>query len=232
MNHSMHPLLQLAGFNSPDEVRAYAQRFLLTGNHERSRLRSLEETIEHKRKDYFEVGLALAEIRERRLYRFEHPTFEAYCRSRWNWSRSYAHRVIDAALTAAALPPEQRPETESQARELARVVPEHRAEVLARARASGKLTAAAIRQAAEALRGVRTASKPAVERHRGNGHTPLTALSRQARDELIEAAEDLSALAEAIRQRNLSPTAVRRCAAELHRALKVLRQLVRPTATA
>ncbi|MDW8309479.1 MAG: hypothetical protein RMK20_08915, partial [Verrucomicrobiales bacterium] len=148
----MNSLLQLAGFNSPEEVRAYAQRYLLTGDHERRRLQSLEQTIEHNRKNYVEVGLALAEIRESRLYRFDHATFEEYCRSRWNWSRSYAHRVIDAALTVAALPSDQRPETESQARELARVEPERRAEVLARARASGKLTAAAIRQAAEALR--------------------------------------------------------------------------------
>jgi hypothetical protein len=232
MNRSMNALLQLAGFNSPDEVRAYAQRYLLTGDHERRRLQSLETAIERNRKNYSEVGLALAEIREARLYRFDHPSFEEYCRARWNWSRSYAHRVIDAALTVAPLPPEQRPETESQARELARVEPERRAEVLARARASGKLTAAAIRQAAQALRAVPPAPRPAPARSRRNGHSALTALSRCAREELIEAAEDLSMIAKAIRRRELSPDAVKRCAAELNRALKVLRQLVRPSAAA
>lgn len=234
MNSTMNSLLQLAGFNSPDEVRAYAQRYLLTGDHERRRLQSLEQVIERNRKNYAEVGLALAEIREARLYRFDHPTFEEYCRSRWNWSRSYAHRVIDAALTVAALPPDQRPETESQARELARVPPERRAEVLARARASGKLTAAAIRQAAEALRALPPGCRPAPahQRRNGNGHTPLTELSRRAREELLDAAEDLSRIAEAIRRRDLSPDAVKRCAAELNRALKLLRQLIGPAATA
>lgn len=226
MNATMNSLLQLAGFNSPDEVRAYAQRYLLTGDHERRRLQSLEQTIEHNRKNYAEVGLALAEIREARLYRFDHPTFEEYCRARWNWSRSYAHRVIDAALTVAALPPDQRPETESQARELARVQPERRAEVLAHARACGKLTAAAIRQAAEALCAAPTTRPSAPPRHRnGNGHAPLIELSRRAREELLEAAEDLSKIAEAIRRRDVSPEAVKRCAAELNRALKLLRQL-------
>lgn len=230
MNHSIQSLLQLAGFRSPEEVRAYAQRYIVTGDQERRRLQSLEAAIERNRKNYAEVGLALAEIRESRLYRFEHPTFEEYCRSRWNWSRSYAHRVIDAALTVAALPPEQRPETESQARELARVEPERRAEVLARARAGGKLTAAAIRQAAQALRATSATPRANGARPHRNGHSRPGALGR-ARQQLLEAAEDLSMIAEAIRRAELSPDALDRCAAELTRALKLLRRLVRPSAT-
>jgi hypothetical protein len=67
------------------------------------------------------VGVALLEIRDRRLYRHQgHVTFEAYCQERWQMGRQYAYRLIDAAKVAQALSPiGDNPATESQARELA-----------------------------------------------------------------------------------------------------------------
>jgi hypothetical protein len=68
-------------------------------------------------------------IRDRRKYRIEgFGTFEEYCRERWNWSRSYVHRQIEASQVAQnLLPIGTIPKNEAQARELARLeLPEHR----------------------------------------------------------------------------------------------------------
>ena len=46
-------------------------------------LDQLEAIIRPGRDTYAEVGDALAEIRDRHLYRDSHPTFEAYVRERW-----------------------------------------------------------------------------------------------------------------------------------------------------
>jgi hypothetical protein len=46
---------------------------------------------------FAEVGNALLAIREAKLYRAEHGTFEAYCLKRWGFSASRARRLIGAA---------------------------------------------------------------------------------------------------------------------------------------
>jgi hypothetical protein len=46
-------------------------------------LDQLEAIVRPGRDTYTEVGDALAEIRDRHLYRDSHPTFEAYVRERW-----------------------------------------------------------------------------------------------------------------------------------------------------
>jgi hypothetical protein len=53
---------------------------------------------------FIQVGEALEEIRERRLYRETHKTFDEYCRDRWGMSRIHAHRLITAAEVTAVLP--------------------------------------------------------------------------------------------------------------------------------
>ena len=68
-------------------------------------LAALEQTIERGIATFIEVGAALAEIRERRLYRATHPNFETYCRERWGWTRQYAGRVLAASTIAAELVP-------------------------------------------------------------------------------------------------------------------------------
>ena len=48
-----------------------------------------------------DVGRALAEISERRLYREQgFATFEAYCAERWGWSRKTGYEYIRAADAA------------------------------------------------------------------------------------------------------------------------------------
>ena len=50
---------------------------------ETNRLEELEKTIARGKKTFVEVGLALAEIRDLRLYKREYGGFEEYCREKW-----------------------------------------------------------------------------------------------------------------------------------------------------
>ena len=118
---------------------------------ESSDLIRLEKIIGRGLGTFIEVGEALAEIRDRRLYRIEHQTFEAYCREKWNLSRIHAHRLITASETVAMLPTGNKTAIKSEraARELAKIEPERRADVVADVVAStgGNVTGAAIREA-------------------------------------------------------------------------------------
>lgn len=62
---------------------------------EQSRLTELEVTIEGGLKVFFEVGTALLEIRDKRLYR-SYGTFEDYCRVRWQLKKSRAYQLMSA----------------------------------------------------------------------------------------------------------------------------------------
>lgn len=61
------------------------------------RLTELEEVIEKGIGTFIKVGEALAEIRDKRLYRTEHATFEDYCRIEWEMAASRARQFIAAA---------------------------------------------------------------------------------------------------------------------------------------
>ena len=119
-----------------------------------SALNHCERRIHEGLGRFRDVGLALASIRDNRLYRATDATFEIYCRERWQWSRQRAHQMIECAEVAASLPTDCQPlvDNERQARELAKIEPEHRAEVLAKAAQAGPVTAKAIQQAAKAVK--------------------------------------------------------------------------------
>lgn len=116
---------------------------------ERARLSELEATIERGLETFVEVGEALREIRDSRLYRDQHKSFDDYCRQRWGWSRISAHRHIEAAEVVAVLPVGNKPANERQARELAplREQPEQMAEAWQEASADGEPTAAKVKEA-------------------------------------------------------------------------------------
>ena len=116
---------------------------------ESGRLVELEQTIARGQKTFVEVGAALAEIRDLRLYKQEHGTFEEYCRVKWGWSKPYCTQLITAAAVVEALPADTMVAiaTESQARELAKAKPEDRAGVIQAVVDSGEpVTAAAIKR--------------------------------------------------------------------------------------
>ena len=102
---------------------------------------------------FLEVGQALVRIRSKRLYRDHYRTFEEYCRQKWEFSKSYATRMIEAAVVAAILTPiGAKPTSESQLRPLAGLAPEKipdawkKAEEIA---GQGEITAKVVRLAAK-----------------------------------------------------------------------------------
>jgi hypothetical protein len=93
---------------------------------ERARLQELESIVEKGLQTFYEVGKALDEIREQKLYRETHKTFEAYCQEKWGMARQTANRFIGAARVMEILEPigSKIPTKESQIRPLAQLPPE------------------------------------------------------------------------------------------------------------
>ena len=72
---------------------------------EKEQLRECEAAIQMGWKTFIDVGNALLRIRDSRLYRDTHKDFEAYCRTKWDYQRAYAYRLMGAAATVKALSP-------------------------------------------------------------------------------------------------------------------------------
>jgi hypothetical protein len=115
---------------------------------------------------YLEVGTALSEIKERRLYRDRFVTFAEYVGRMWGLSESRGYQMIDAAVitleisTVVEAAPDDSPlrltpipVNEAQVRELARFKgqPELAAEVLREAEKDGAPTAQKIKAAANVI---------------------------------------------------------------------------------
>ena len=95
-------------------------------------LAQCEALIERGMKTFVQVGEALAAIRDARLYRESHDTFEDYCKERWGMSRPRAYQLIESAQAVSTMVDKSMITTERQARELAKVEPERRQEVIER----------------------------------------------------------------------------------------------------
>lgn len=94
---------------------------------ERKALKRFENTIAEGAAAFLRVGLALREIRDRRLYRETHSSFESYCLKRFNFKRAYGYRLIEEATAVAELQvypigDTPLPQNEGQARELTAVL--------------------------------------------------------------------------------------------------------------
>ena len=126
---------------------------------DRCRLAQLEDIVEKGRGTFLEVGRALMEIRDSRLYLERYATFEAYCKDRWGFTARRAGQIMLASDQAS---PARRGRTRNrgseelpslpvrnqrQARELARVPDEQRAVVWREAidRTGGRPTAAVLK---------------------------------------------------------------------------------------
>jgi len=115
-------------------------------------LADCELRIERGLKSFIDVGEALATIRDSRLYRATHGTFEEYCRQRWNLSRPRAYELISAADVVSGMPDTAVPISSArQANALAAVPEPERAEVWREAveRTDGRPTAKVVREVAE-----------------------------------------------------------------------------------
>lgn len=107
-----------------------------------------EAIIERGLDTFIDVGEALLEIRDNRLYRESYSTFEVYCKERWGFTRRRASQLIVAAEVVANVNHgSQIPTTERQARPLAQLGPELQREVWQRVTESGdKITALRIQE--------------------------------------------------------------------------------------
>lgn len=127
---------------------------------EKKQLAACLDVVRKNLTSFVAVGMALKTIRDRKLYREAHSSFESYCLANFNFTYSYGFRLIKSAELVEELKPrlaalpignELVPTTESQARELMKVEPRHRVEVLKLAyeKAGGRaLSAVRIEQAA------------------------------------------------------------------------------------
>lgn len=125
-------------------------------------LAACEAVIERGLATFIEVASTLLEIRDGRLYKATHETFDSYCQERWGWGRAYAYRMIasgevvtsmsgalaDVSPIGDILPV---PTNEAQTRALAPLKddPEIMAEAWSEAvvESNGKPTAAAVEKA-------------------------------------------------------------------------------------
>lgn len=124
---------------------------------EAGRLAELETVIERGMQTFVDVGRALLEIRDSRLYRRDYGTFEDYTRERWGMERRHAYRLIDAADAVGNVSnwTQIQPTTESQARPLTSLEPDQQREAWARAvetAPGGRITAAHVQQVVDEIR--------------------------------------------------------------------------------
>lgn len=90
----------------------------LTNKANRTTLAECEAVIERGLGTFVEVGEALLRIRDERLYRASHGTFEDYCRERWGFSRQTGYDLMQTAQVASVVQEVGQP-TRETARELA-----------------------------------------------------------------------------------------------------------------
>jgi hypothetical protein len=104
---------------------------------ELSRLSELENVVEAGLQTFYDVGNALIEIRDSRLYRQQYSTFEQYCRERWGFEKRHAYQLIDSAEIMGNLsksaPMAHLPQNERQVRPLKQLPPEQQIEAWQRA---------------------------------------------------------------------------------------------------
>lgn len=98
---------------------------------ERNELERCEVVIKQGLKTFVEVGQALMLIRDKRLYRVEYGTFEAYCNDKWQLSKMHVYRLMQSSEVVENIKSNQLvtlPQNESQARPLTKLEPELQAE--------------------------------------------------------------------------------------------------------
>ena len=113
----------------------------------------LERTVQQA---FFVAGQALKALRDKRLYRESHATFESYVRDRFDYTRAAAYYLIKSSIVYENLQCQQfvdtnkstniLPTKESQCRPLAKLSPERQREVWQTAvdKAEGKVPSARI----------------------------------------------------------------------------------------
>lgn len=122
-------------------------------------LRRHETVIERGLQTFYDVGRALMEIRDKKLYRGQYDTFEDYCLDRWGMADRRARQFIDAAevvdnlsKTGTIVPP---PNNEAQARPLVTLSPAQQIDAWQRAvdtAPDGRVTMSHVQQVVNEIR--------------------------------------------------------------------------------
>ena len=114
---------------------------------ENTELKELETIIDKNMTAFYQVGSALAKIRDSRLYRDTHGTFEEYCRCRWDMGVRHSQRLMLSAGVIKSLqtrPMGRIPINERQTRPLTKLEPDQQIEVwqkVVETAPEGKITA-------------------------------------------------------------------------------------------
>jgi hypothetical protein len=206
------------------------------------KLQRLMTQDEHQRLESLEKVI---EIRDSKLYRQEHRTFEDYCQTKWGWTARRSNQLIEAAGVVASLPQNgnncSQISNEGQARELAKVEPADRPAVLEQAQAAAQsesrpMTARDIAAAAEAHEEPEPDSETESTYTDPDAHIAavvaeeerqlnLASKSRSEKDALYHlelAREDLLVVIESIKSHKTDPAALLEAAKELQRAARML----------
>ena len=155
----------------------------------------LENTVSQA---FFVADRALKELRDKRLYRETHTTFESYVQDQFGYKKSAAYYLISAAEVVDNLKRPQfvdknqsqiiLPTSESQCRPIAKLPFSQQREVWSEAveRASGKVPPARIiKQVVKELKGGKLQVQFIPQPKPGEGECPLAALRRSARTRCI-----------------------------------------------
>ena len=155
VRHRLKELGDRVEHNDRDEWRVIKNVALerLLSEAEKAERDSLERTVQQA---FFVAGQALKALRDKRLYRETHATFESYVRDRFDYTRAAAYYLIKSSIVYENLQCQQfvdtnkgtniLPTKESQCRPLAKLSPERQIEVWQTAvdKAEGKVPSARI----------------------------------------------------------------------------------------
>ena len=114
----------------------------------------LRDVVDRGQTTFVDVGLAVAEIRDSKLYLLQYDTFEEYCEKNWGWTRQRLYQIMDAGQIHEALPQnvKQCLTSEKSVRALKPVPPKQRPAVVREAvkeSPNGHVSARAITEAAQ-----------------------------------------------------------------------------------
>ncbi len=122
---------------------------------QRAELQRCERVIQSGLETFELVGNALLSVRDSKLYRETHGTFDDYCREKWSMKKDYANKLIGASKAVANLNTIVfKPTSESQVRPLTALEPEQQQEAWTAAveASDGKPTAKHVEAAVEEIK--------------------------------------------------------------------------------
>jgi hypothetical protein len=166
----------------PDDVDSGPSTSEPLSAEEQLDLRRYEIEIEENKEAFLTMAAALFEIWSRRLYRENYKSFKQYCRKRWDFSRAYGYKLINAHKTiqkvSTMVDTPVAITSGTQALELAKVPEDPQAEVVKNAMQkanNGNLTSRHIKEAAQELKAAITVQSPTTAPSTVVAPKPMTA---------------------------------------------------------